>query len=105
MFVPAMRRIGDTIAWSQPPTFQIEHLDAIVDFDDQPHRQQHIRETHPRCAAISTSAGNQMMDSHDEIECEPGTRHDNRSPMIIRRNVVLPGRGLVGCNEMALARD
>lgn len=60
---------------------------------------------HPRCAAISIAAGNEMMDSRDEVECEPGTRHDDRSPMIVRRNAVLPGPGLVECDEIALAPD
>ena len=56
---------------------------------------------HPRCAAISITAGNEVMHSHDDVECEPDTRHDDRPPVIVRRNAVSPGPGLVECGEIA----
>jgi hypothetical protein len=60
---------------------------------------------HPRCASVSIAAGNEMMDSRDDVKCEPGTRHGDRPPVVVRLNAIWPGLGLVECGDIAPAPD
>jgi hypothetical protein len=60
---------------------------------------------HPRRASISIADRYEMMDSRDDVECEPGARHDDGPSMIVRRKAVSPDLGLIECGDITAVLD
>src|SRR5712671_4487611 len=54
---------------------------------------------------LSIAARNEMMDGQDDVECEPGARHDDYPSMIVRRQAVLPDLALVEFRGLAAILD
>ena len=46
-----------------------------------------------------------MMDGGDDVECEPGARHDNCPFMIVRRKGVSPDFGLIEFGDITAVLD
>jgi hypothetical protein len=56
-------------------------------------------------ASISIADRYEMMDSRDDVECEPDARHDDCPSMIVRRKAVSPDPGLIECGDITAVLD